>query len=44
MKKPKDVKRKRSDVEIIQKAAERSAKGVRFPKPKVTVRRGFKRA
>jgi hypothetical protein len=60
MKKP---KRKKSDlprrseakagVEIIRKAAERSAKGlprrstakagVRFPKPKVAVRRGFKR-
>jgi hypothetical protein len=36
-------KRKRSDVEIIQKAAERQAKGVRFPKPKVTLRRGFSR-
>jgi hypothetical protein len=40
MKKP---KRKKSDVEIIRKAAERQAKGVKYPKPKVTVRRGFSR-
>jgi hypothetical protein len=39
----KKSKRKKSDVEIIRKAAERSAKGVKFPKPKVAVRRGFKR-
>jgi hypothetical protein len=53
MKKPKNVRRKRSGVEIIQRAAERQARGVRFtapkrsgggfPKPKVTVRRGFSR-
>jgi hypothetical protein len=40
MKKP---KRKLSDVALLRKVARPQGKGIRFPRPKVVVRRGFSR-
>jgi hypothetical protein len=39
----KKSKRKKSDVEILRRAAAKPARGLKFPRPKVTVRRGFSR-